>query len=68
VLKWKRTQDGLIERYKLRLVVKGYMQVEGMHYGEVFAPVARTATVWALLIHRAAEDLEIEQIDVKRRS
>jgi hypothetical protein len=44
------------------------MQVEGVHYGEVFAPVARTATVWALLIHRAAEGVEIEQVDVKRRS
>jgi hypothetical protein len=47
---------------------QAYMQVEGMHDGEVFAPVARTATVWALLIHRAAEDVEIEQVDVKRRS
>jgi hypothetical protein len=65
VLKRKRNKDGLIERYKARLVVKGYKQRKGIDYDEVFASVARHATLRALLAVAAVQDLEVQQIDVK---
>jgi hypothetical protein len=65
VLKRKRTKEGLIERYKARMVVKGYLQAQGIDYEEVFAPVARHAILRALLAIAATKDLEMEQIDVK---
>jgi hypothetical protein len=46
-------------------VAKGCTQIEGMDYGEVLAPMASIATFQTLLSHRAAEDLEMEKIDVK---
>ena len=38
VLKLKHKPDGSIERYKARLVVKGYAQEKGIDFEETFAP------------------------------
>jgi hypothetical protein len=42
VFKAKKNAKGEIERYKVRLVVKGYSQRPDIDYGEVFAHVRCT--------------------------
>ena len=37
--------DGLIDKYKARLVVKGFKQKEGIDYFDTYAPVERLTKI-----------------------
>jgi hypothetical protein len=65
VFKIKRTQTGAIEKYKSRVVTKGFHQKEGVDYTEVFAPGSSQVTLRMLLSIAAKQDLEVHQLDVK---
>ena len=45
VFKVKQKADGTIERYKARVVAKGYNQRPGYDYQEIFAPTMRLGTI-----------------------
>jgi len=65
VYKIKRDSNDQVERYRARLVVKGYAQKEGIDFSEIFSPVVRLTTIRVVLALCAAFDLHLEQLDVK---
>jgi Reverse transcriptase (RNA-dependent DNA polymerase)/gag-polypeptide of LTR copia-type/GAG-pre-integrase domain len=65
VYRVKTNSDGQQLKFKSRLVVKGFNQVEGLDYEETFAPVARYESIRALLSITAASQLEIIQFDIE---
>jgi hypothetical protein len=46
-------------------VAKGYSQVEGLDFGETYAPVARLEPIHILLAYATYHGFKLYQIDVK---
>nr|KYP55970.1 Retrovirus-related Pol polyprotein from transposon TNT 1-94 [Cajanus cajan] len=65
VYKKKMNVEGEVERYKARLVVKGYRQKKGIDYDEVFSPVTRMESIRLLISLAAQKQWPILQMDVK---
>ena len=54
-----------MDKYKVRLVAKGYKQKYGIDYKEVFAPVARQDTIRLIISITTQKSWPIYQLDVK---
>jgi hypothetical protein len=65
VFKNKQGEDGEIMRNKARLVAQGCSQVEGLDFGETFAPVARLELIRILLAFATSKGFKLYQMDVK---
>tara|TARA_B100000513_G_scaffold134466_1_gene60444 strand:- start:24 stop:4298 length:4275 start_codon:yes stop_codon:yes gene_type:complete len=65
VYKIKENADGSIERYKARLVARGFTQEYGIDYNETFAPVVRSTTKRIMMAIAATEGWKIKQLDIK---
>lgn len=63
VFKMKTSADGHC-KYKARLVCRGFTQVEGVEYDEVYAPVSKLATFRYLLSLSAQRGYEMRHLDV----
>jgi hypothetical protein len=65
VFRNKQDEHGVVTRNKARLVAKGYSQVEGLDFGETYAPVARFESIHILLAYATYHGFKLYQIDVK---
>ncbi|PRQ32401.1 putative RNA-directed DNA polymerase [Rosa chinensis] len=65
IFKTKLNENGEVDKYKARLVDKGYTQQLGIDYTEVFAPVARWDTIRMILALAACKGWSVYQLDMK---
>ena len=65
IFKTKYHADGTLDKRKAHLAAKGYSQVEGVDYGETFAPTARYTSIRCVLALGAHNKWPIFQMDVK---
>jgi hypothetical protein len=65
VFKKKLRPNGTIERYKARLVIKGYSQKEGEDFFDSYSLVDRLTTIHVLLSLAASHGFLVHQMDVK---
>ncbi|XP_015072692.1 uncharacterized protein LOC107016883 [Solanum pennellii] len=64
VYKIKHKANGEVERYKTRLVAKGFNQKEGLDYTGTFSPISKTVIVQSVVALAAAKKWFIYQMDV----
>eukprot|EP00253_Pinus_taeda_P014834 PITA_14834 len=63
--KVKYKADGTLDKYKARLVARGFSQKEGIDYEETFAPTAKMSTIRLVLALAAQFKWKVHQMDVK---
>ncbi|GKB26181.1 calcineurin B-like protein 4 [Tanacetum coccineum] len=65
IFKKKMKADGTIDNYKVRLVIKGFRQREGLNFFDTYLPVTRITSIRMVLAIAALRKLKVYQIDVK---
>jgi hypothetical protein len=65
IFKTKLNAKGKVEKYKAWLVAKGYSQIEGIYFGEIFSHVSKLTSIRFMLSVVIAFDFEVEHMDVK---
>ena len=58
-------EDGGKQRYKAKIVVKGFAQKKGIDFDEIFSHVVKMNSIRTILSLVSVEDLHLEQLDVK---
>jgi hypothetical protein len=61
----KQSPEGKIERYKARMIARGYSQTYGIDYDEAFTPVTKMNTLRILISCVANFGWPLHQLDVK---
>jgi hypothetical protein len=65
MFKKKLRSDGTVDKYKAKLMAKGYTQKEGEDFFDNYSPVARLTIIHVLLSLVVSHGLLVHQINIK---
>nr|GEW11609.1 calcineurin B-like protein 4 [Tanacetum cinerariifolium] len=65
IFKKKMKSDGTIDKYKARLVIKGFRQCKGLYFFDTYSPDTRITSNRMVLAIAALRNLKVHQMDVK---
>ncbi len=65
IFKIKYKADDTIQKYKARLIARGFTQVPHLDFGETFSLVDKLTTIRVLLTLTAQYNLEVHQLDAE---
>ena len=65
IFKLKKGADGNIQRYKARIVARGFSQIPGQDFDETFSPVVRSSSFRLILAIAAVKGYKLKHIDIK---
>lgn len=68
VFKIKRDAKGQFEKYKARIVIKGFSQIAGLDFNETFAPVIQIHSIRVLFALAVVKDLYILHVALNSKS
>ena len=57
--------DGTVDKYKARLITKGFTQQKGIDFFDTYSPVVRISSIRILLALPSIHNMFIHQMDVK---
>jgi hypothetical protein len=55
----KKNSAGEIDKYNVRLIARGFTQIHGVDYHEMFAPVAKLASVHTILAGTTGKSMSL---------
>jgi hypothetical protein len=65
VFRNKLNEDEQVTKNKARLACKGYTQVEGIAFEEMFSPSARMEAIRLIISYACSKNIKVYQMDMK---
>lgn len=65
VFKVKKNPGDSVDRYKARLLARGFTQEYGVNYFETFSPVVRFTSITIILVIASNRNMNLKQFDIK---
>ena len=60
----KQNPDGMVSKYKSKLIAKGFHQQAGFDYSKTFSPAVKPTTIHVVLTLAISKGWNIRQLDV----
>ena len=65
VFKRKTNETRQVKKFKAQMVSKGYFQVKGLDFSDIFSPISKLTSIKLLMSLVAKFNVEIEKMDMK---